>query len=124
MHRYRKPKKSKADERADRVADLAERLGLPRAALEGNPELAAAITPRPAIPDGTRFVDPDPFQELVYPNAFNAKRAIADILGLPLAKLATEQRAWIDGLLSETLDKKTVLARVRDHFQATPQERR
>ena len=124
LHRYRKPKKSKADERADRVADLAERLGLPRAALEGNPELAAAITPRPAIPDGTRFVDPDPFQELVYPNAFNAKRAIADILGLPLAKLATEQRAWIDGLLSETLDKKTVLARVRDHFQATPQERR
>jgi hypothetical protein len=124
LHRYRKPKKSKADERADRVADLAERLGLPRAALEGNPELAAAVTPRPANPDGRRFVDPDPFQELVYPNAFNAKRAIADILGVPLAKLTPEQRAWIDGLLSETLDKKAVLARVRDHFQATPQERR
>ena len=121
LHRYRKPKKSKADERADRVADLAERLGLPRAALEGHPELAVVVAPRPQAPAPQRFVDPDPFQELTYPNAFKAKQAIADALALPLAKLPAEQRAWIDTLLRETLDKKIVLARVREHFRAASQ---
>jgi hypothetical protein len=124
LHRYRKPKKSKVDERADRVADLAERLGLPRAALEGHPELALAVASNPQVPAVQRFVDPDPFQELAYPTAFNAKLAIADFLCLPLAKLSAEHRAWIDVLLRETLDKKTVLARVREHFQAAPQGRR
>jgi hypothetical protein len=35
----------------------------------------------------TRFTDPDPFQELAYPNVLAAKRAIADYLPIPLAKL-------------------------------------
>ena len=119
LHRYRSPKKSKADERADRVADLAERLGLPRATLAGNSDLAAAIAPpRPLPAPVRRFVDPDPFQELTFSNAFNAKRAIADCLAMPLAKLPAEQLAWIDALLVETLEKKSVLSRVREHFQA------
>jgi transposase len=122
LHRYRTPKKSKADERADRVADLAERLGLPRATLTGNADLAADFAPpRPLPASVQRFVDPDPFQELAFTNPFNAKRAIADALAMPLAKLSAEQRAWIDALLAETLDKKTVLARVREHFQAAAQ---
>ena len=67
---------------------------------------------------------PDPFQELTFTSAFLAKRAISDCLSLPLAKLPAEQRAWIDALLRETLDRKTVLARVAEHFQAAPQGRR
>jgi hypothetical protein len=119
LHRYRTPKKSKADERADRVADLAERLGLPRATLSGNADLAADFAPpRPLPAPVQRFVDPDPFRELAFSNPFNAKRAIADALATPLAKLPAEQRVWIDALLAETLDKKTVLTRVREHFQA------
>jgi hypothetical protein len=122
LHRYRTPKKSKADERADRVADLADRLGLPRATLTGNADLAADFAPpRPLPASVQRFVDPDPFQELAFTNPFNAKRAIADALAMPLAKLSVEQRTWIDALLAETLDKKTVLARVREHFQAAAQ---
>ena len=125
LHRYRTPKKSKADERADRVADLAERLGLPRATLTGNADLAVDFAPKSVRPTPTqRFVDPDPFRDLAFSNAFNAKRAIADALAMPLAKLPTEERAWIDALLAETLDKKTVLTRVREHFAAAAQRGR
>ncbi len=35
LHRYRKYQKSKLEGRADRVAALADRLGLPRATLDG-----------------------------------------------------------------------------------------
>jgi hypothetical protein len=45
--------------------------------------------------------------------------AIADALGIPLARLSAEERAWIDALLRETLDKAAVLERVKDHFQAS-----
>ena len=40
----------------------------------------------------TAFVDPDPFQEIAFPTAVAAKRAIAEYLGTPLAKLPAE--AW------------------------------
>ena len=53
LHRYRSHQKTKSEERADRIAALAERLGLPRAALEGRPELvgmAAPVRPEPAKP--------------------------------------------------------------------------
>jgi len=37
------------------------------------------------------FADPDPFHELTFRSALDAKRAIADRLGMPLAKRAPEQ---------------------------------
>jgi hypothetical protein len=64
------------------------------------------------------FNDPDPFQEIAYPNAIRAKLAIADLLGQPLARLSEEERAWINGVLAETLSKAAVMARVREHFLA------
>lgn len=125
LHRYRVHQKTRGEERADRIAALAERLGLTRAALEGNPDLAdvtvqptsASTPPEPArIP----FRDPDPFEELTYPNAIRAKLAIADLLGQPLARLSDAERAWINALLAETLAKAAVLTRVREHFLAPP----
>ena len=68
----------------------------------------------PAIP----FADPDPFQEFTYPSVLMAKRAIADDLGMPLAKLSSEQRAQIDAILATTLKKKEVIAQVRAYFHA------
>lgn len=115
LHRYRKYQKSRAEERADRVAALAARIGLPRAALDGDDRPVAAAPPAPAA--RVPFVDPDPFQELAYPDRVSAKRAIADELGLPLARLSTEDRAFIDALVGETLTKKVVLARVRQRFK-------
>lgn len=114
LHRYRKFQKTRTEERADRVAALAERLGLPRAALDGGDDLPAALPP-------AGIVRTQPFEAAVavaYPNAVLAKLAIADLLGTPLARLPESQRAWIDALLRETLDRTTVLTRARDHFRA------
>lgn len=118
LHRYRKFKKTRTEERADRIAALAKQLNLPRAAVDGNADLqflaSSDQSPEPSL---TPFRDPDPFQEFTYPTVLLAKRAIADYLGQPLAKLSAEQRAFIDALLTETLNKKVILERVRQYFQ-------
>jgi hypothetical protein len=114
LHKYRKFQKSKAEERADRVAALADRIGLPRAALDGGDlPSAPSVTPVARRP----FIDPDPFQTLAYPNIIAAKLAIADEIGMALAKVTAEDRAFVDALLRETLAKDAVLARVRAHFK-------
>jgi len=118
LHRYRKFKKSKTQQRADRIEALARRLVLPQAALEGNQELQF-LAQEKSIPETVviPFQAPDPFQEFTYPSTLTAKRAIADYLALPLARLSEQQRAFIDGLLAETLSKKVILERVRHYFQ-------
>ncbi len=120
LHRYRTHQKTRGEERADRIAALADRLGLPRAALDGQPDLAGMAAPVlvRSAPAKVAFSDPDPFQEIAFPNAVRAKLAIADLLGRPLARLSAEERDWINGLLGETLGKAAVLARVREHFMA------
>jgi hypothetical protein len=112
LHRYRSFKKTRAEQRADRIEALAAKLALPRTAVEGYshaPQFAekkeeVVITP---------FSDPDPFQEFTFPNAIAAKRAIADFLGMPLAKLDPGQLEQINSIVSATLDKKKVLEAVR-----------
>ena len=128
LHRYRSFRKSASDERTDRIEILAAKLGLPRAALDGprdrsasgpasGPAMAAA-TP-PTVP----FVDPDPFQDLRFANSVAAKLAIADYLGLPLAKLTAEDRGYIDALLKETLDRRAVITCVRGYFREREQRK-
>ena len=46
LHRYRKHRRTARDERADRIAALATKLAVPRAALAGHPELEAAAEVR------------------------------------------------------------------------------
>ena len=87
-------------------------LDLPRAALESRPEAAAAFGMLERLP-AKAFVDPDPFHEFSYPTPLAAKRAIADFLGLPLAKLPPDQLEQINTIVTETLNKQEVLARVR-----------
>lgn len=120
LHRYRKFKKTKTEERADRIAVLAKHLNLPRSALDGNADLQLLVDKHkaPELPV-TPFCDSDPFQEFTYPTVLLAKRAIADYLGQPLAKLSAEQRAFIDALLAETLNKKAIMERVRQYFHSS-----
>lgn len=117
LHRYRKFKKSRTQERADRIAVLAKQLDLPRSALTGNTDLHFVVddflTPTLVI---NPFQDPDPYQEFTYPTTLMAKRAIADYLGQPLAKLDLEQRDFISALVEETLTKKVIMERVRQYF--------
>lgn len=115
LHKYRKHQKTKSEERADRVAELAERIGLPRAALDGG---TSPLPPPVTAPVAkVAFADPDPYRTLAFPDIIAAKRAIAGELGLALAKLPAEDRAWIDTLVRETLAKDEVLTRVRAYFR-------
>jgi type II secretory pathway predicted ATPase ExeA len=117
LHRYRKFKKTRTQERADRIATLAKQLDLPRAALTGNADLQFGVEREPIPGLMQPFQDPDPYREFTYPTTLMAKLAIADYLGQPLAKLSVEQREFIAALVEETLTKKAILERVRQYFQ-------
>jgi hypothetical protein len=121
LHRYRKHRRSRREARADKVGALAEKLSLPRSALSGEDDIvvvgaraSGSTAPVPARP----FVDPDPFHELTFPTPLAARHAIAEELRCPLAKLGDEDRAFIDGLLAETLSRPVILAAVRERFPA------
>jgi hypothetical protein len=88
---------------------------LPRAALSEYPALSAPLAP--LAPATQPFADPDPFHELTFPSALEAKRAIADHLGVPLAKLASTQLEALNTLLQTTLAKQTVWEHVRRHLE-------
>ncbi|MDS4057007.1 MAG: IS481 family transposase [Candidatus Contendobacter sp.] len=116
LGRYRSFKKSVHDEKADRIRQLADQLGLPIAALAGEADLRLAEPARSDAP-----LPRQPFPAAIpqdsFPNRITAKLAIADDLARPLVKLNPEDRAFIDRLLAETLVRHIVLARVREHFR-------
>ena len=116
LHRYRRFKTTKTQQRADRVETLATQLALPRAALE-DPSGVVAWGDDLPVPALIPFADPDPFQEFTFPTVVAAKQAIADALALPLAKLSQEERDALDALLSQTLRKTEVLTYVRTHLK-------
>lgn len=115
LHRYRAFKRSKADERADRIRSLADQLGLPIAALAGDDVRLAPLATPMEIPR-------QPFDaeahEYHYPTVIAAKLGIADELATPLAKLVADDRAFIDQVLAETLTRRVVLARIREYFRS------
>ena len=115
LHRYRKYQKSKTEERIDRVMALAQQLGLPRAAVTGETDLAV-VPLRTAIAVPVQAF-PIPIDEVAYVSGFAAKLAVADLLHLPLAKLPTDDLMFINTLVEETLERKVVLARVRERFK-------
>lgn len=114
LHRYRAFKRGKADERADRIRALADQLDLPISALAGSDVHLAPLAAAMPLPH-------QPFDaeahEYHFAGAIAAKLAIADDLAQPLARLAPADRAFIDQVLAETLNRSVVLARVRDYFR-------
>jgi len=115
LHRYRSFKRSKADERAERIRALADQLGLPIAALSGN-DLRLS-TPASVPADIARQPFDAQAHEYHYPTTIAAKLAIADDLARPLTKLSQEDRGFIDQVLGETLNRRIVLERVRSYFR-------
>ena len=115
LHRYRSFKKTRTEKRAERLEGLAAQLSLSRAALSEYPELSSSL---PAgEPVKQPFADPDPFHELAFPSVLDAKRAIADHLALPLAKLAPAQLQALNALLAATLAQQAVWEHVRRHLE-------
>jgi hypothetical protein len=117
LHRYRAFKRGKREERADRIRHVADQLTLPLAALAGDDLRLHPPTMPPALP--TQPFDADAL-EYHFPTLVAAKLAIAEDLGLPLAKLTPDDRAFIDHVLAETRMRRLVLRRIRDHFRAQP----
>lgn len=116
LHRYRKFKKSKADERANRIEQLAGQLNLSLTALTGEPELVLIAA------DSAREIPVQPFElmpapDVCYPTVTAAKLAIADELAKPLAKLSEQDLLFINNLLNETLERSIVLAQIRGYFR-------
>jgi hypothetical protein len=116
LNRYRAFKKTAIDEKADRIRQLADQLGLPIAALTGETdfqltELAILKEDLLRQPFNTDL------QEYHYPNKIAAKLAIADEIAKPLAKLTPNDRVFIDNVLSETLARSIVLTRIREYFR-------
>jgi hypothetical protein len=117
LNRYRSFKKTKTQRRTERIEALAETLALPESVWGGTePTSMAGTVSSPAIA-ATAFIDPDPFQEICYPNALAAKRAIADYLGVPLAKLPADGLEALDRALAASLRKTDVIEYARNHLK-------
>jgi len=107
LHRYRKPRKSATQQRADRIGDLAQKISVPKAALSGLDDSlarAADVLPFTSQP----FVDPDPYGQFTFANRLDALRGISDMLHRPLARLAEDDLAFVNALVDRTLDKATI----------------
>ena len=117
LHRYRAFKRGKREERTDRIRHVADQLTLPLAALAGDDLRLHPPTVPLTLP--TQAFDADAL-EYHFPTPVAAKLAIAEDLGVPLAKLTPDDRAFIDQVLAETRMRRLVLRRVRDHFRAQP----
>jgi hypothetical protein len=118
LERFRRHRKTRREEKAERIDALAQRIGLPRSALSGA-DAALLAGPGPSLPPARRpFEGADPFREPMFPNPIAAKQAIADALGMPLGRLAADQRAAIDAILREALERSAVLARARSVLAA------
>ena len=85
------------------------------AALREVPTLSVSFTT--FAPVTQPFADADPFHELTFRSALDAKRAIADHLGMPLAKLAPDHLTALNTLLHATLAKPMVWDHVRRHLE-------
>lgn len=116
LHRYRSLKKTKNRKRVEKIEKLAQELGLPATAVNQNTKLEFLASDSMKPPILIPFQDPDPFQEFTYPDVLSAKRAIADYLHKPLAKLNQEQMAFVNQILSQTLSKTAILEQVKNYF--------
>ena len=118
---FRKPKKSTIEKRADHIGELAKQISIPRSALTGEKETTSTLLRDANVLKlesltSTPFKDNDQFEQLFFKNKIDAKTAIADFFGRPLARLTPAQIDEINRILEETLDKKTVMTQVRDYF--------
>ena len=112
--KFRPFKKTKEEERADHIAETAQKIVLPRSALSGKKEdeLIKPMLEIPSVP----FVDLDPYEEINFVSTHEAKLAISGVLGIPLGRLQEYQLKNIDAILAENLNKKWVIKKVKELF--------
>ena len=115
LHRYRTPRASATQKRADRIDELAHVITLPRAAMGGSTDPHAPLAEIVALPSQA-FVDPDPYGQFTYASRVEALRGIADILRRPLGRLTGDDLVFVNALTDRTLDKDTIKQEIMDRF--------
>ena len=115
LHRYRKPRRSATQRRADRIGELARKISMPRTALSGVHESLARTAEVVAL-HSQPFVDPDPYGQLTYASRLDALRGVSDMLHRPLARLADDDLAFVNALVERTLDKAAIEHDIRARF--------
>jgi hypothetical protein len=125
--KFRKPKKSSVEIKADRIGQLAKTISLPSSALSDiNSNDQALLTQANIVqmerPKSMPFDDSPFLQAATFKNKLDAKTAIADYLGKPLSRLSDLQIAAINTILDESMDKKTVLDKIRAYFTLSSAE--
>jgi len=122
LNTYRSFKKTKTEKQIDKIEALAKQLSLPRSVLTGQIGNDLKLVQQANLisaGDSQVFV---PFQdnntEMIYfKTKTEAKLAIAKFLGKPLATISEAQRLELDDMITDSLHKATLLARVREFFQ-------
>lgn len=115
LHRYRKPRKSQVQQRADRIEDLAGKITVPRAALSGTHDLLAPASNVIALA-AQPFKDPDPYGQFTYADRLDALRGISALLHRPLARLAEDELVFVHALVARTLDKAIIAHDIKARF--------
>ena len=115
LHRYRKPRKSATQRRADRIGELAGKISVPRAALSGVDESLARAADVLTL-RRQPFVDPDPYGQFTYASRLDALRGVSDLLHRPLARLDEDDLAFVNALVERTLDKAAIEQDIRTRF--------
>ncbi|MCY4325994.1 MAG: IS481 family transposase [Rhodobacteraceae bacterium] len=87
----------------------------PRTALSGGDAAREWATVVPLRRRG--FDDPDPWQEVAFPDALQARRAIADQLRQPLGALGDADLDFIRDLVNRTLNKAEITTAIDERFQ-------
>jgi hypothetical protein len=118
---YRSLKKTPKEKRANHIEELAKIISIPKAVLtKGNVSEQKLINDANLINQNQPFVAfalDNPFEQTKFKNQLEAKLAIAKWLGYPLGRLLPEQIAEINKIVSENLDKKLVMAQVKELFK-------
>lgn len=115
LHRYRRPRKSAVQARADRIGELARVISVPRTALSGEGGRLAHAADIVEL-RSRAFVDPDPYGQFTYASRLDALRGISDMLHLPLARLAEDDLAFVNELVGSTLEKAVIRQEVMGRF--------
>ncbi len=95
---------------------MAKQIGLPIAALTGEQDVRLIAAKFSCEIQSQPFATL-PAEKNCFSGVIAAKLAIADEIAIPLARLSTQDRQFIDKLLDETLERAIVLARIRGHFR-------
>jgi len=116
---YRSFKKSNREKKADKIEILAKNISISKAALTGDSNVVQLINYANLVAEkqnSVPFTLPDNYEATLFKNTIEAKTAIANWLGFPLGRLMPKQIAKINEIVAESLDKKVVMAKIKQLF--------